>query len=157
MTFREDLLPDIDGIRCIPDDLGIRLYTVTLRMTTWTGDDSAIGLGRGIRTDVETPITLANGQRPKVRRISYKETVAGGGKYQEGDFKIGPFTPEYVGGGVSFAKMAPPPTGGGNKGYHFVLRGPDLPATGLLCEPIEEQADRAFSRYLVVRPSGSSA
>jgi hypothetical protein len=156
MSFRDDLLPAVDEIRGIPDELGIRLYTVALRTSTWTGDTTGIPLGRGIRTDVDTPITLANGRPPKVRRVSYRDTVASGGKYQEGDFRIGPFTPPHLYGGVSFAQMAPTGTSG-QTSYYFVLSGPDLPSSGLLCEPVQEEADRAFSRYLVVRPSGSSA
>jgi hypothetical protein len=49
MTFVDDLLPDIDSIRCIPDESGLRPYTVTLRVTTWTPaptDDTDIQLGR---------------------------------------------------------------------------------------------------------------
>ncbi|MFA5186328.1 MAG: hypothetical protein WC551_07635 [Patescibacteria group bacterium] len=155
-TFREDILPDIDDIRGIPNELGIRLYTVSLRTTIWTGDATLIGIGRGTKTTTETPIVLANGAPPKVRRVGYKETIAAGGKYQEGDFRIGPFTPPYQYGGVPFSRMAPIPTDA-RKHYHFILKGPDLPASGMLCEPVQEEADRNFSRYLVVRPEGVAA
>lgn len=161
MTFRTELLADIDEIRRIPDeDLDLRKYTVTLRVTTWTPpttNPTGIRIGRGRSVNADTAITLASGANPKVRRLSYKETVAGGGKYQQGDFRVGPFTPPYTYGGVAFSTMAPVGTGDARTGYHFVLKGPDLPETGMLCEPIAEEADRNFSRYLVVRPSGSAA
>jgi hypothetical protein len=156
VSFASSLLPGLDRLRTIPGSLGLRPYSVSLLVTTWTGDTTGIGIGRGTKTDTLTPITLAGGQPPKIRRLSYKETVAGGGKYQEGDFKIGPLTPDYVGGGVPFSVMAPTRTGDARTGYHFVLYGPDTPAEGLLCEPVEEQADRALHRYLVVRPTGST-
>jgi hypothetical protein len=159
MSLREDILPTLDDLRSIADsdEIGIRLYTVTMRVTTWTppsSDTSDIQLGRGTSTVVDTQITVGGGARPKVRRVKYKETIAGGGKYQEGDFRIGPLTPEYPGGGVPFSLLAPTGTGDGRTHYHTILKGPDLPPGGMLCSPVAEEADRAFSRYLVVRPEG---
>lgn len=164
MTLQEELLLDIDEIRTIPADEGLHQYSVTMRITTWTGDSSGIGLGRGTSSTEEFPITVANGAPPRVRRVSYRETIAAGGQYQTGDFRIGPLTPPYGAGGVSFAQMAPTgPDANSPNGfdarthYHIVLKGPDLPAEGMLCSPVHEEADRNFSRYLVVHPEGVKA
>jgi hypothetical protein len=158
MTFRTSILKSIDRIRGIPHrSFDIRPYTVTLRVTTWappSTDDTDIQIGRGTQTDTDTPITLAGGARPKVKRVSHRETVAAGGKYQQGDFRIGPLTPDYLGGGLTFATMAPTGTGDARTQYYFVLRGPDLPADGMLCTPVQEEADHALHMYLVVRPKG---
>ena len=158
MTFRTSLLKSIDRIRGIPDrSFDIRKYTVTLRVTTFTQastDDTDIQIGRGTQADVDTPITLASGANPKVKRISHRETVAAGGKYQQGDFRIGPLTPDYATGGLAFATMAPLGTGNASTQYYFVLRGPDLPADGMLCTPVQEEADHPLHRFLVVRPKG---
>jgi hypothetical protein len=89
-----------------------------------------------------------------VRRISHKESVAAGGKYQQGDFRIGPLTPNYAGGGVAFSVMAPTGTGDGRTHYHFILHGPDLPTEGMLCSPVAEEADHPLHRILVVHPEG---
>ncbi len=157
MALVERLIPQIDRLRAIPAKYGLRSYTVTLRVTTWNPDatdDTDIQLGRGTSSVVETPIALAGGARPKVRRVNYKETVAAGGKYQQGDFRIGPMTPNYLGGGLTFAMMAPTGTRDARTHYHFVLTGPDLPAGGMLCQPVQEEADHPMHRYLVVRPEG---
>lgn len=148
MSFVSDLLGDIDSIRAIPGELGLRPYTVVVRVRTWSGGV----VGRGTKSDTDTQL-LVGRQSPKCRRVAFKETVAAGGKYQEGDYRIGPMTPDFAGGGVSFATMAPP-TATGAEVYYRVL-GPDTPTTGTWCTVVGEEADHALHRYLVVRPTGA--
>lgn len=150
MSFVSDILGDVDEIRSIRGDLGLCPCAVYVRVTTWSGSY----LGQGTKSETDTRITLPGGTNPKVRRVAYKETVAGGGKYQEGDYRIGPFTPDYIGGGLAFSSMVPTGTGDARTGYHWVLVGPDTPTDGMLCEPVQEEADHPLHRYVVVRPHG---
>lgn len=148
MSFVSDLLPDIDEIRATPGDMGLRPYTVTVRVRTWSG--GAVGLETA--TNVDTRL-LVGGQNPKCRRVAYKETVAGGGRYQEGDYRIGRVTPNFPGGGVPYGTMAPP-TQTGTEVY-YVLVGPDTPAAGAVCTVVGEEGDHPLHRNLVVRPTGA--
>lgn len=160
MSLRKSLLRVVDNVRAIPGkpSIDIRQYRVVMRVSTWkptASDTTDIQLGRGRMSYVDTPITVAGGANPKVRRLAHKETLAGGGKYQEGDFRIGPLTPDYPGGGIAFSDMVPVGTGDARTHYHILLWGPDLPARGMLCSPVAEEGDKNFSRFWVVRPEGA--
>lgn len=149
MSFVSDILGDVDDIRGTLDEFGLCTYVVQIVSRAWSGT----AVGEGTATDTTTTITLVNGKRPKVRRVAYKETVTAGGKYQEGDYRIGPFTPDYVGGGMLFSVMAP--TKDGKTEHYVVLTGPDAPS-GVVCEPIAIEADKPLRRALVVRPTGAT-
>lgn len=146
-----DFLADIDEIRSIPDlDIGVRPYTCLVRVRAWSGSS----LGEGTATDTDTAVTVGSGANPKVRRVAYKETVAAGGRYQDGDFRVGPLTPDYVGGGVAFTTMAPA-VGSSPTEVYYRLIGPDTPSSGTWCQAVGEEADHALHRYLVLRPTGT--
>lgn len=147
-SFRDLLLPTLNAACAIPGKMGLRPYTVIVRVRAW--DEGFVG--RGDATDTDTPIRVGNNQNPKVRRVAYKETVAGGGKYQEGTYRVGPLTPDFAGGGVSFATMAPPTQDGAEIYYRLV--GPDTPVTGTWCTAVGEEADHSLHRYLMLQPAG---
>ncbi len=148
MSFVSDVLPDIDEIRAIPGDLGLRPFTITVRTRSWSGTR----VGDGTSTDADA-ILLVHGQAPKCRRVAYKETAAAGGKYQEGDYRVGPMTPDFPGGGVAFSTLAP--TSQASTEIYYRLVGPDTPALGTWCSAVGEEGDHPLHRYLVVRPLGT--
>lgn len=151
MTLVSNLLKSVDKIRGIPDgSIGARPYVVTVRVRTYAADGLA-----GTWTDTDTVVSHANGQRPKCRRVNYKETVAGGGRYQQGDWRLGPLTPDYAGGGIAFATMTPTRTGANEVLY--IVVGPDTPAGGEICNAVALEADRPITRFLVLRPTGATA
>lgn len=77
MSLRDDLVPVVDDVREMIDDLGLRLHTVQTRRITWSG--GAPGLGDATVTDV------ALSPAPKVRNPSPRERVAEPGRFEEGD------------------------------------------------------------------------
>lgn len=97
MSFASDLLAGIDAIRAIPGTLGLHPYVVTKVTRTWA---TAI-IGHGSYTDAEE-VLLVGGQNPHVRQVTesardhYLET---GPTFSEGDWLVGPLTPEFAGGG----------------------------------------------------------
>lgn len=93
MSLRDDLLPVVDQLRQLPDDFGLRRYSVTLRRRVWSG--GAPGLGTATVTDVVLS------PRPRVRQLNSKEVAASGGTYEEGDYRIDRVTPSYTGGGYA--------------------------------------------------------
>ena len=94
MTLRDDLLPILDGVaRRLPDTLGFRGESLTVRVRTWSG--GAVRLG--VPTDSDLLIT----PRPKLTR-----SPDGRGFIVEG------ITPAYSGGGYTYEQIRPTLTTG---------------------------------------------
>jgi hypothetical protein len=97
MTFVNSLRAAVDRARAIPGRLGLRQHVITKITRTWS---TAI-IGHGSYTDVET-VLLVGGQNPRARQVTesardhYLET---GPTFSEGDWLVGPLTPEFDGGG----------------------------------------------------------
>lgn len=87
-TLRDDILPVVDEMRQIPDDLGLRRYSLTMRMRRWSGGKP--GLGSPTDTDLEIL------PRPKVRVMTTKEIAQSAGTYRMGDFKVEKITPNFI-------------------------------------------------------------
>mgnify|MGYP001585149938 CR=1 FL=1 len=134
MSFASDLLPAIDEIRAIPGELGFRGGTVTLIVRTWSGDR----VGLGTATTTETPVLVGGGQSPRITRIDVREAVASGGAYQQGDFRIGPVTPEFAGGGVAREVLQPDVNASPTEVLWRVTDN-GLPSAGILCKKIAEE------------------
>lgn len=95
--LRDSLLPVFDLVaRGIPNILGLRQYDVALRIVSWTGARP----GLGTKTVTDYPVTVNQNQpgnnRPKVTLVSTREVIASGGLYTDGDYRIGPLTPQYT-------------------------------------------------------------
>jgi hypothetical protein len=145
MSFASDLRADLDDIRAIPGDLGLRPYTVTLVIETWDG----ARVGDGTKTTTRTTL-LVGGQPPKVQSVSQQDIVAGG--YMSGDFKVGPFTPPFVGGGgYSVTDLDPPKLPNVQREVFYELVGPEPTTTVHRCEKVGDDADSALSTYLILR------
>lgn len=146
MSLRDDLLPLVDEIRgSVPGDLGLRPHTVTVRVRTWSGARP----GLGTKTDVDTLIRNA-GYNPKVAEVTTKDVVASGGFYQSGDFRIGPITPEYTGGGTALATQDPATTSTARE-VLYKIEGPGLPSTGAWFKRVSDTTLKSFRNEIVVR------
>ncbi len=125
-TLGSDLLEALDDIRSIGGELGLRPWSCTVRVRTWTG--ARVGLGD--RTDVDTPIVnmASNGvaQPVYVKQLSRKEIIASGGLYTDRDWKVGPITPPYPSilrvpaGGFDDTTIDPQPTGQPTEIFWFI-------------------------------------
>jgi hypothetical protein len=139
-TLAQGLLPVLDTTRSIGGLLGLRPFTVTLRLrTTWANRP-----GPGMRQDGE-PITLTNrGPDGKlypvmVKQVSRQDVIQSGGLYAEGDYKVGPMTPPYpaglsgAGGGFGDESLDPGPTADLSHSIEelWTMHGPGLPEGGL--------------------------
>jgi hypothetical protein len=156
VSLRDDLLPLFDETRALLAEMEVgpnRLTDVTLRVTTWTGAPSGVAPrpGLGTKTVVETPMTLdAQGHRVKVQKLSSREVLASGGKYQDGDYKIGPFTPTYdSGSGGRQPDYFSPAADGTPREVHVILDGPGL--AHVVCKIIDTNTDKTFAWGLTVR------
>lgn len=162
-TLREELLAMANELRALPTDFGIRLYTVTVRVTTFTGGIFGVP-GEGTKTVVETPLYLDGyATRPKVTIISTKDIIASGGLYTDGDYKINYITPAYVDnnacpfgtidvGGIA-VNILDPEVNTVPTEIVYKLTGPEFP-DGALFKKIKTYTDRPFHYCIVVRKIG---
>lgn len=145
MKLRDGLLPVLDRLRQIPDNLGIRRYSVILRKRSWPGGVP----GKGTPKDVDVEIV----PKPRVRLLTAKEVADAGGTYATGDYKVEKITPKYA------AEMA-----GGRTGWSpgqiiqaVGAQGDDIALLlvgdegTIECTPVEYHFDRPFNYWLVAR------
>lgn len=158
MSFASDLRADLDEIRAIPDELGLRPFDVIVRVVTWSGADASgrSGVGIGTSSYVDTPFLVGGGHRPKVRQVSMRDIIASGGLYHDQDMKVGPVTPAYPGnasqegGGVAYATIEPPVTGAPTQIYYRVS-GNGLPGLGVWYDKKFDTTDHAMNSWFILR------
>jgi hypothetical protein len=149
MSFASDLLPELDAIRAIPCDLGLRDGTVTMVVRAWSG--ARVGLGTATTAEIQV---LVAGQNPRITRIDVREAIASGGQYHAGDFRIGPVTPEFAGGGVG-REVLQPAVGSSPTEVFWIVTDNGLPAEGIVCEKIAEE-HRELRITFVLRATSST-
>ena len=123
--FIPTILRPLDSLRGIAGVLGLRPYTVTVRVRVWSGERP----GLGSRLDVDTVLynVLGGVQYPvRVRTRSQRDVIASGGQFSDHQFLVGPMTPQYVGGGYLVGQLDPAPTNSATEVVWF-MSGPDLP------------------------------
>lgn len=140
-TLRDDLLPVVDELRQLPNQFGIRRYTVKVRTRTWSGANA----GEGSPVDVDVTVNPV----PRVRLMSTSEIASSGGTYREGDFMVTSMTPAYTGGGYAPSALNLRPTAQ-NIEVTIILTGDEGP---IECQPVEFHFDRPFTYWMVLRES----
>lgn len=150
MSFASSILPSLDAIRGITGGLGLHKFTVLRRLIHWDG--GAPGLGT--KTFTDTPLFVNGNQNPKVAQVSGKDIILSGGQYTDQDYKIGPFTPTFPGGGIADATVDPVVVPGDE--LHFFLNGPGLSPNGAWFKRIGDVSDSSLHVYLIVRATGNT-
>ena len=143
MSIRDDLRALAYSVRSIPNDFGLRPYTVAVRIGAWSGSTT----GRGAESKGYTPITEANGSPPKIRQMSSEELTLGG--LGKGSITIGPITPDFAGGGTSIATLKPAVSAG--QTVTFLITGPESP-NGALYELRAFGSDRGLNFTMTAEP-----
>ncbi len=153
MTFRDDILGDLDDIRGIPGELGLRLFTVTVLTRTWT--EERAGLASSF--DTTANILVARGAfNARVRNLTSRDVIASGGLYSMQDVKVGPFTPPFLGSdanGSAISVWEPAVVGTGLEVY-FKIVGPGYATDGDWFKKIDSDVSRPFSYTLTLRKTG---
>lgn len=139
MSFREDLLDTVDEARAVTEELDIRLHSLTIVTRHWVGDVPGAEGGYS-----ETSLVLP--ARYRVVPISTKEIAQSGGRYQDGDIRVGPITPVYT-----TAQLAPEATGAKDE-IRYVVIGPH----GGIYTRIALENFRAFSWFLTLHRTRQS-
>jgi hypothetical protein len=151
MSLRDTLLKPLDVVRSIPGLLGQRRYMVKVRVTRWSGGDR---IGKGARVITDTDVLGYGNQSPRVRELSSKEVIAQGGTFEDQLFEIGPINPQYVGGGVAAVSLDPALHAIDPQEVHYLLAGPELPPSGVLCSVVRFETQRNYQYKVVVKRIG---
>jgi hypothetical protein len=148
MSLKDDLLPIIDPLRAIAGELGFRPYQVWVRVTQSAGTRP----GMGTKVVSETRL-LVGGRDPKVREVKRRDISSGANNLLECEYDIGPLTPEFGGGGISHDTINPQRSSTPTE-VTFLLKGPGLPSSGLLCKRIGDHVDRPLRIVIRVKGTG---
>ncbi len=127
MSLADNLKLALDKVRGIPGKLGLRPYTVTVRLRSWSGSRA----GLGTKTDTDTAL-LVDGYAPHVRQLGQRDVIASGGLYSTQDFEV-TLTPDFTVGSVSggiAAATFDPSSGATPQEVFFLLTGPGIPENG---------------------------
>ena len=129
-------LAALDRVRGITGSMGLHIFTVTERTIADTAERPGFAGGTVTRTDVV--ITVGNGQPPKVEQVNTQDVIRSGGKYQSGDYRIGPLTPNYGTGGLVESNADPVPSTA-SLTLMYNIAGPGMPTGGLWCTLVSEE------------------
>jgi hypothetical protein len=156
-TLASTILPALDAIRGIGGILGLRPFTVTLRVRTWSGAK----IGFGAKTDTNTVLTNVTAtsagtlENIKCRFLTTREIVASGGLYRDRDIRIGRITPSFAAayglpaGGFGDSTLDPTP-GATPTEIFWNVAGPGMPSNGAWCSRIAEEVS-ALHYSLILR------
>ena len=154
LDLRNSLLPLADQVRGLPGLLGLRLFTVSILVRTWSGG-SRPGMPGFTKTDVITGVKQDLGLFPvKFRVLTAREVFASGGLYSDRDAEVGPITPPFVGSLKDNDAIAifDPPVGTLPTEVYFNVTGPPFPApAGAWFTKISQRTDQSFRYTFVLR------
>ncbi len=148
-ALSEQLKASLDRVRAIPGILGLRPYTVSVRVRTWTGERA----GLGTKSDSDTSLTVFDGYQPRVRQLTEKDVVASGGLYSDQDFEV-MITPAYVGAcgiGGYLTTVFDPATGSNPMEVFFNIKGPGLPTTGGWYKKFSQDVSSVLTNTFILR------
>lgn len=148
MSLRDDLLPAIDAIRGIPDQLGTRLYDVSIRVRSWSGSRPAVDNSSSSDADAAFGVD-AGTHRTRVVQLTSRDLIASGGNYSDADLKVGPLTPKYAGGGFEPSDFDPEPTSAPVEIF-FKIVGPGMRAGGSWFKKINTNVVGTPFRYTFI-------
>ena len=149
-TARERFRRIADAVRAIPEAIGTRGTSVTIRVRTYSGAVGAHG------TTLVTTTDTAISPRPRVVQVSEgAPSYFGGGLFTDstgrtlaGEYEVGPITQAYPGGGYDVADLAP--AGGVSRRVTLVLSGDEFDPAGEEFEVLRVDATRPFRTMLLV-------
>lgn len=146
MSTRDDCLPALDAGRALLDVHGLRRFDLVMRVNTYSG----ARVGAGTKTTTNTTLTLDGSHRIKAKRVSGRDIMASGGLYQEGDWRVGPFTPAFAGGGRDPSYFDPPASASVPQEVYYQLTGPGF-SSGAWFKKVDTETSNAFGYYITLR------
>lgn len=159
--FLPTILAPLDALRSIGGILGLRAFTVKVRVRSWTGDRP--GLGSYADQDTVLQNQAPPGVTPSLypvlaRYVTTREVIASGGLWRDRDIRVGPMTPAYaaaigmLAGGYGESNLDPAVALPAREVFWNVA-GPDMPAGGVWCSKVQELST-ALHYIVVLRTDG---
>lgn len=146
MSFRDDLRTVVAEIRSIPNEFGVRPYSVAVRVNEWSGDERGDGDQTSTKTSTTTAITEANGAPPKVRWLTDEQLALAGVEHGAELIEVGPITP----GNTLHATITQTPTNGT---VEWIVTGPRYPSGAIFT--MKELKDHRGYQFRVVLQKSS--
>lgn len=143
MALSDALRGPLESARSIAGTLGLRPYTVTVSVRSWSGDEP----GEGVETVAVAPIT-ERGQPPRVKFLNDEQIALG--QLARGAVEIGPITPAHAGGGTPIDTLVGTSAHAGEV-MHFTLSGPEIP-DGARYSLTRVSSDSALHYTLTLEP-----
>jgi hypothetical protein len=107
------------SVRNIPASFGLRQYSVSVVIGTWSGDH----VGDGDLNEQITPILESGGTNPKVRFMNEEQRTLSG--MEIGSCEVGPITPDFGSNGTPLSYLLPTVESG--ETVHALITGPQFP------------------------------
>ncbi len=149
MSLADELKLALDSVRAIPGILGLRPYTVSVRVRSWSGSRA----GLGTATDVDSQL-LVGGLPPDVRQLTQRDVIASGGLYSTQDYEV-TLTPDFTSGdltgGIS-ASVLDPDVGSHPQEIFFQLTGPGSP--GSFYKKVGQDISNILTYKITLRKTG---
>lgn len=145
------ILPALDAIRSLGSVFGVRSYQVYITVTSWTGERAGIGTKASTTTQIVNTDLSGTAWPVQVVELSRKEVILSGGQFSDQMLKVGPFTPNYTGGGFTDG-VVDPVTNAGTTEVNWLVTGRGLPPSGAYFDKVGEEAT-AFHYYVTLKRS----
>lgn len=150
--FANNIRASLDKIRGIPAILGLRPYSLSVRIRSWSGER----IGLGTATIVDQDLSVADGYQPRIRQLSQKDILASNGLYSDQDLEI-LLTPLFVSicgiGGYSTDSFDPPIYPNPIE-ILFNIKGNGHPPEGSWYKKISQSTDLALTFTIIIRKTG---
>lgn len=143
MSFQSNLRKSVAKIRAIPKKFGVRVYSVAVRVQTWTGAER----GEGAAATTTYKIAEFGGAPPKVRWLNQEQLALAGLEFGAEVIEVGPVTP-----GNTPREYLTPPTSGNNSVVEWIVTGPKYP-NGACFSLRELRDDRGYQFKAVLKKS----
>lgn len=144
MTFQSNLRKAVTRIRAIPNKFGVRVYSVSVRVRSWSGAER----GEGTLTTTTYTIAEHGGAPPKVRFLNGEQLALAGESFGAEIIEVGPVTP----GNTPREYMTPDPPD--NAVVEWIVTGPKFPS-GSIFTLKELRDDRGYQFKAVLQKSGA--
>jgi len=159
VSLRNVILPALDQIRAIAglQAFGLRPYVVKRRVRTWTGERPGVGSFTDLDLTMVNTMTLSGSivsVPVRVKRKTSKDVIASGGLYTDHDFRVGPMTPLYTGGGVGPDDIDPVTSSSATEVFWW-MSGPDIVDGGSWFKKVDEEGT-ALHYYVTLRQTGET-
>ena len=132
------------SVRNIPAQFGLRQYSISIVVETWSGKH----IGDGDKFEKVTPILENGGTNPKLTFMNEEQRALAG--LEVGSCEIGPITPDFGANGTPLSDLLP--TVKAHEAVYAIVTGPRFP-NGAKFAIKKVETDHALHWTVVLEPT----